>query len=260
MALNLPHKIKGFLAERPLQKFAAREIAKWIFANFRDECEKKMAASDVINTKADLMQQIVAEIGSQRPTMQKHNPQIRTTEGRPRLYYWDATTDQDEVTEVDEADIDVMEASEGSPIKESNLYPLLSNYLWNEYKIYPLRIDEKKSSNTKGPKGNSWLYPDLVGMENLQDGWHQEIKSAAKESLGKRIRLWSFEVKTRLKRSNVRQAFFRRCQTRLGQILAIWSQIPSRATARWKNCECLLHCMVSDSSISTPRTHMKAKS
>ena len=208
MALSLTRKIKKFLAERPLQKFPAREIAQWIFDTFPDECQKKMDASNVINTTADLMQQIVAEIGSQRLTMQKHDPQIRTTEGRPRLYYWDPKTDHDEVTEVDEADTDAMEASKGSSAKESDLYPLFSNYLWNEYKIYPLRIDEKKSSNTKGPKGNSWLYPDLVGMENLQDGWHQEIKSAAKEHLGKRIRLWSFEVKTRLKRSNVRQAFF----------------------------------------------------
>ena len=206
MTFDLPRVVIDFLAERPSQRFTMSAIVRWIVENFHDECEKQMVASGITNPNVKLY--IIAVIAIRRSKMQDRHPQFKVTEGRPRLYYWDPNTDQNEVTEVDEADTGVMEASGGSPIKESDLYPLLSNYLWSEHSIYPLRIDEKKSSNTKGPKGNRWLYPDLVGMENLQDDWHQEVKHVAKEYPGKRTKLWSFEVKVTLKRSNVREAFF----------------------------------------------------
>ena len=92
--------------------------------------------------------------------------------------------------------------------KEHDLYPILSKYLWSELSIYSKRINEKKASNKRGPKGNKWLYPDLVGMDDLTTGWHQEIKDAVKEYASQKTKLWSFEVKISLNRSNVREAFF----------------------------------------------------
>lgn len=207
MALNLSKTVRQFLSERPDEKFTARYMAEWIFKNFPGECQEKKENSTFIKTNAELVQQIVAEISSQRPALQKRNPQIKTTEGRPRRYYWTAKTDQDEVTEAEEIDIGVRPVSASSS-KESDLYPLLSKYLRSEFGIYSKRIDEKKSSNKKGAKGNKWLYPDLVGMENLTFGWEPEIKEVVKEYADKKTRLWSFEVKILLNRSNVREAFF----------------------------------------------------
>ena len=208
MGLNLAKTVVDFLAERTEQKFTARQMAEWIFENFPAECQEKKANSTSIKNDADLVQQFVAEIGSQRPTLQKRNPQVKTTEGRPRQYYWTAKTDQAEVTEAEEANSDAQPVSGGALLKESDLYPPLSEYLWSELAVYSKRIDEKKSSNKHGPKGNKWLYPDLVGMEDLTADWHQEIKGVVKEYADKKTKLWSFEVKILLNRSNVREAFF----------------------------------------------------
>ena len=35
----------------------------------------------------ELVQQLTAEIGAQRPGLQKRHPEVKTTEGRPRRYY-----------------------------------------------------------------------------------------------------------------------------------------------------------------------------
>lgn len=207
MALNLSKTVRQFLSERPDEKFTARQMAEWIFENFPAECQKKKENSDSIKTDAELVQQLVRELSSQRPALQKGNPQIKTTEGRPRRYYWTEKTDQDEVTEAEEVDIGIRPVSASSS-KESDLYPLLSKYLRSELGIFSKRIDEKKSSNKKGAKGNKWLYPDLVGMEDLTFDWHKEIKDVVKEYADKKTKLWSFEVKVLLNRSNVREAFF----------------------------------------------------
>ena len=205
MSLNLAKTVVGFLVERPEQQFTARQMARWIVEHFPAECEEKKANSAVIKDDSGLVQQIVAEIGSQRPALQKRNPQIKITEGRPRKYYWSAKTDQAEVTEAEEAGFD--EPSRAS-LKESDLYPLLSEYLRSEHAVYSKRIDERKSSNKHGAKGNKWLYPDLVGMEDLTADWHQEIKGVVKEYADTKTKLWSFEVKVLLNRSNVRERFF----------------------------------------------------
>lgn len=212
MSLNLAKTVVDFLAEHAEQKFTARDIAQWIFENYPDECQEKKTASTVIKTDADLVQQIVAEIGSLRPALQKRNPQLRTTEGRPRHYYW--TTKSDDVEVADAEDVVLRTGAEAhsfvdaGSLTESDLYPVLSEYLWSELSVYSKRINEKRSSNRRGPKGNKWLYPDVVGMEDLTADWHPEIKNVVKEYADKKTRLWSFEVKLTLNRSNVREAFF----------------------------------------------------
>ncbi|MFZ1413728.1 MAG: hypothetical protein WAS73_03990 [Defluviicoccus sp.] len=45
-------------------------------------------------------------------------------------------------------------------------------------------------------------------MENLAEDWHPDIKTCLKEYADKKTKLWSFEVKLLLNRSNVRSAFF----------------------------------------------------
>jgi uncharacterized protein len=208
VSLNLVKTVVEFLSARVEEKFTARKIAEWIFDNYPTECQEKKANSIFIKTDADLIQQIVAEIGSQRPALQKRSPQIKTTEGRPRQYYWTAKSDQVEITEAENADVRTNVVAGGTSLRENDLYPLLSKYLWSEHSVYSKRIDERKSSNKQGPKGNQWLYPDVVGMEDLTADWHQEIKGAVKEYADKETKLWSFEVKMLLNRSNVREAFF----------------------------------------------------
>jgi uncharacterized protein len=102
MGLNLGKTVVGFLSERPEQKFDARQIAQWIFETFPEECQEKKGNSTFIHTDDDLVQQVIREIASQRPSLQQRNSQLKTTEGRPRQYYWTEKSDLAEVSEAEE--------------------------------------------------------------------------------------------------------------------------------------------------------------
>lgn len=150
----------------------------------------------------------MAEIGSQRPRLQKKLPNLKTTEGRPRKYYFSEKSDSAEVAAVENVGGAAAVGKEEAKIGERGLYPLLASYLWAEFEVYSMRIDEKRSSNKRGPNCNRWLYPDLVGMEDLGADRHQEVKDCVNQYSDKRTKLWSFEVKLLINRSNVRECFF----------------------------------------------------
>ncbi|EJF85987.1 hypothetical protein [Candidatus Bartonella washoeensis] len=69
-------------------------------------------------------------------------------------------------------------------------------------------MTEKRSRNKNGAGANKWLYPDLVGMQDLSNEWHREIKDCVVQYFDKKTKLWSFEVKIFINRSNLRQVFF----------------------------------------------------
>ena len=210
MALNLAKAVIGYLKDRPEQKFTARHIAEWVFASYPDECQEKRAniRGDYIKSDADLVQQLVAEISSQRPRMQTKHPGLKTTEGRPRRYYFSERSDSAEVAAAESEGTSTTADASILKIDEHALYPLLSQYLWEEFGVFSKRIDEKRSSNKRGPNGNRWLYPDVVGMEDLGADWHQEVRDCVNQYSDKRTKLWSFEAKLLINRSNVRECFF----------------------------------------------------
>ena len=207
MALNLAKTVRDFLQSNLNQKFTAREIAVWIYQTYPDECQDKKRRSDALQSEDDLVQQIVREIASQRPRLQRKHPQLRTTEGRPRKYYFTEQSESEEVSAAEVNATDSKASSESKP-KEHDLYPLLSEYLWTEFSLYSKRIDERRSSNKRGLNGNKWLYPDIVAMEDLSSEWHQEVKDCVGLYADKRTKLWSFEVKLLINRSNIRECFF----------------------------------------------------
>lgn len=208
MALNLAKAVLGYLKERPDEKLTARQIAEWIFVTFPDECQAKKQSSQFVSTDAELVQQLVAEISSQRPRLQKRHPELKTTEGRPRKYYYSERSDVAEVAAAEGVVAAPMTVSSDAKLGEHAMYPLLSLYLWEEFGVYSKRIDEKRSSNKRGPNGNRWLYPDVVGMEDLGAEWHQEVRDCVNQYSDKRTKLWSFEAKLLINRSNVRECFF----------------------------------------------------
>ena len=208
MSLKIAKTTVAFLQERPDQKFTAREISQWVMESFPDECQAKKERSPAIQTDAELLAQIISEIGSNHPQIMKQ-ANIKTTESRPRKYYFTEKSDEDEVALAEsQTTSKEKNTSESTALKEADLYPLLTTYLQDEQGIYSKRIDEKRSSNQRGPNGNKWLYPDLVGMEDLSADWHREIKDCVKQYADKKTRLWSFEVKLLINRSNVRESYF----------------------------------------------------
>ncbi len=159
MSLNLSQIFVDYLQNHANEKFTAREIADWIFVNFPEECKEKQSRSKAVINPLDtddaLIQQIVNEISSKRSLWEKSN--IKTTEGRPRKYYY---TEQSDSAEVEQA-----EDEQPSPavsvkkiIKEFDLYPMLTAFLLSELNLYSMRIDEKRSQNRQGPNGNKWLF------------------------------------------------------------------------------------------------------
>lgn len=202
MALDLTNTVLEFLQQNQEQKFTAREIADWIFKTYPDDCREKLERTSVDNNTA-LLQQIIREIGGYRRRIQEKHPEVKTTEDRPRKYYFTESTDSAEIEQAE-----ISEASPAPKAKEHELYPILSEFLRSELNICSKRIDEKRSKNSRGSGGNEWLYPDLVGMEDLSGDWHREVKDCVREYPDKKTKLWSFEVKQKINRSNVRKAFF----------------------------------------------------
>lgn len=209
MSFNIANITVQFLKDNPESKFTAKEIAEWIFKTYSAECKEKQQRSKAkvspLLDDEDVIQQIAAEIGARKATvLQKKDIKIKTTEGRPRKYYYSNVSDFEEVQNVEEKPKNSQEPS----LKEHDLYPKLSGFLWSELGVYSKRIDEKTSSNSRGLKGNVWLHPDLVGMEDLSADWHKEIKNCVQQYADKKTSLWSFEVKLLINRSNVRECFF----------------------------------------------------
>lgn len=211
MALNLRKTVFTLLKQQPQIQFTARELAQLVFSHNPKACEEKKLASDRLMNDDDVITQIAAEIGAQRPLIQKKNPEIKTTEGRPKKYYYSQKSDEDEVNDAEhqlKKTQPTQQKSSKSTYSEQDIYPLLSQYLHDELNIYSKRIDEKTSSNKLGKNGNKWLHPDIVGLEDLCTDWNDLVKECVKLYADQRSKLWSFEVKILLNMSNVRESFF----------------------------------------------------
>ena len=205
MALNIPNLIVEFLQQNLEQKFTAREIAEWIIETNPDECRQKEIDS---KAKRPILQQISAEVNSYRSKIQKKYPGIQTTDDRPQKYYFTESTSR--AKSKNALNLEISPTSRVNPlgIKEENLYPMLIESLWKKLQIYSMRIDERRSRNSRKSGGNKWLYPDIVGIEDLSRDWHRETKDCVQEYAANKCKLWSFEVKTQIYRYNVREAFF----------------------------------------------------
>jgi len=199
------------LKATPEEKYTARQIAEWIYKTYPEECQKKQERSKAklhpLDTDAALVQQIIAEIGAQRPLMQEKYPDLKTTDGRPRLYYYSTNSDEEEVAAIENYNPNLHNGT--TSYTEHDLYPKLSEFLRVEFNLYSKRVDEKRATNSHGPGGNRWLFPDLVGLEDLSHEWDNEIKECVQCKIADRkTKLWSFEVKKLINKSNVREAYF----------------------------------------------------
>lgn len=194
------------LAGEKEQRLTARQIAEWIFETEHDWCKSKKLRSASITSDAELIQQLVAEIGSQRPQLQRRYPQIKTTAERPKKFYWSEKSDEEEIAyiETDEVALELPHEK----LSEADLYPILCNYLHSELGVYCKRIDERRSSNALKSGSNKWLFPDLVGMEDLYSGWNDDVQQLVNVSAQPKARLWSIEVKLKINRANLRQVYF----------------------------------------------------
>jgi uncharacterized protein len=206
VALELRKRTFELLTSNPDKKFKAREIATWICETYPEEAEAKQESSSFIKNRTELINQIVSEIGANRPDWQLRCDELRTTEDRPRLYYWTKKTEHDEVLEAEAKQKG--SPNERSSFGEQDLYPTAVDFLAAEYNVQAFRIDERKSSNAGSSGSNRWLYPDVVGIQSLAQGLNPEVAEAIRASTDRKVKLWSVEVKVLLNRSNVREAYY----------------------------------------------------
>ncbi|MFH3966964.1 COG2958 family protein [Acinetobacter nosocomialis] len=217
--LSQTQKVAEFLKTYPNKKFNAREIAEFIIQKYPEDYDQKRK-NNRFESEADFLQQIVREISSGAKTnILKVSPHIHIQDQpRPRQFWFDPHTiyevDHNINSDISESLLDSLEPEINLPIiksgnlSEHDLYPILTEFLKSELDLYCLRIDEKRSKNSRGQNGNQWLHPDIVAMQPLDKHWNELVKSCVKHSSGQNVRLWSFEVKKELNSSNIRSSFF----------------------------------------------------
>ncbi len=203
------------LRENSERTFTARELAEFFISRYPDEMAEKQK-NPRYKTHDDLVTQLAAEIGGSRTQAAKRNCENITTQDRPRprLYYWsdspvakNESIQQNTFEELNQsefqADVDFV-----PNLSEHDLYPLLIKFLAEETGLFCRRIDERKSRNSQGAGGNHWLHPDIVALETLDKNWSSVVRDCVRNSNDAFVRLWSFEVKKDLNKSNVRKSFF----------------------------------------------------
>ena len=201
------------LRDHPDQRFTARELAELFIERYPEDLEEKRR-NPRYKTEEDLIVQLAAEIGGGRTeTAKRLCANVATQDKpRPRKYYWQAIPEHPHLMVEEEAD-DLDEPIENLPsnlasFSEHDLYPLLISYLSEDLGLNCRRIDERKSRNMRGSGGNHWLHPDIVALETLDKGWSEVVRACVRGSNDAVFRLWSFEVKKTLNRSNLRKSFF----------------------------------------------------
>lgn len=217
--LSQTQKVAEFLKTYPNKKFNAREIAESIIQKYPEDYDQKRK-NNRFESEADFLQQIVREISSGAKTnILKISPHIHLQDQpRPRQFWFDPHTiyeaNHNINSDISESLLDSLEPEINLPIiksgnlSEHDLYPILTEFLKSELNLYCLRIDEKRSKNSRGQNGNQWLHPDIVAMQPLDRHWNEPVKSCVKHGSGQNVRLWSFEVKKELNSTNIRSSFF----------------------------------------------------
>ncbi len=208
------------LRQRPDQHLTARQIAEFI----RDAKPEGWAAKQqrAGHSDTEARNQIVAEIGAHRHALQRRHPEVTWFE-EPRgervrrQFAWVAGTEQEKDTQAEAAAANVAREGISTPepgvgevkLREVDLYPKLGTWLLSEFDIRSMRLDENRTAAgaVRGANWNRWLFPDIVGVEDLRDGWHTEMREFANKHGAPRCRLWSFEVKLLVNRANLRDCY-----------------------------------------------------
>ena len=92
--------------------------------------------------------------------------------------------------------------------REKHLYPIVCEYLRESHRVFSMRIDERRLSKVNGGVRDSKRFPDIVGMEegsSLTKKWKNNIMAISNMTSGKKIGIWSVEVKVEVTHRSVRE-------------------------------------------------------
>ena len=193
--------IADTLKSSPGTPFERRTLAKAVYKTIPERYQNKLSDPNFGDPEKIVSFIASGIVKETRARLLKKYPQIKEHDTSPITLSWNPSFS--EVTQDFSA-----EQSEDWDGKEESLYPIFNKYLHEHHKLYPMRIDEKRSKNQRGKGGNEWLYPDIVALHPMDKEWSSNIRQCANLSYGEVINLWSFEVKKALTTGNVRKCYF----------------------------------------------------
>jgi len=209
------HRVYKFLLHNQDQRFTVKEIAEALIEadpEWVREKTRNSKNSELLSDEKQFRHQITAEIHSWRVTLEEKYG-VRVTADRPKKMF---VTEKSEEQEIEDASAEQLSATTKltsdkrtePAFSEQELYPILGEYLASSLEIFSKRIDEKVSSNSRGPNGNKWLHPDVIGVQVLSENWSKTVRQLVSNRNEPRTLMYSFEVKKVVNTSNVREVFF----------------------------------------------------
>lgn len=187
-----------FLRQRPGESFTAREIAEHIIRLHPEWSKKKEAGRK--NPRNSIEDQVSGEVSAlsaqKRDRLAEQGVQV--TGERPLLFCFNSSQPS--------GDDPVPPQHKALP--EEKLYEPLCQYLFTEQNVRAYRIDERKSSNTRGKGSNHWRFPDIAGFRPISEGWNMRQRAIMERVGGSQIEFWSIEVKNELTMRDLRQSYF----------------------------------------------------
>ncbi len=217
--LLIKKRVIKFLEQNPGQVFSTKEIATWFFENYEDASR---AITKDSNPKA-IIQKVMGRINGERVSIEKSSKvKYENINGSNQFSYNDSDDTENEQVNLLDAK-NKTEVSDASPTDaakpaptgnkkiEEGLYPILREYLESGYPtVYAKHINDHISEKDQGKNGHRWRHPDLVGVERSGEDWSDGIRKCADAYSGEtpKLKLWSFEVKNEIRKSESREYFF----------------------------------------------------
>lgn len=210
--MTLKEKVIEFLKNHPNTPFTPRDIAQALAQIHAEEYQlKRQKYAD----SAQFVRQLSSEISARVPQIHDQCPNIQTSTQPKTLRFVPTPCEENKESNQSLSTSKHSESSKHSNAcdpensrSEIELYPKLMQFLSAKLKLHCCRINEKTSKNSRGPRGNKWLHPDVVAMQVPDKTLPENVRKCMESIHGKYVFLWSFEIKTRLDGTNVRENFF----------------------------------------------------
>lgn len=133
------------------------------------------------------------------------NPNFKCVGTRPKRFYVPGITPEESLNFDEEAILEKEEKAKKIGFKEKDLHQVLAYYIRNHLGAYPKTLNHSKS---RKKEFGEWVHPDMVACYFPQNHWKHDVYDLSQLMGDAQIGLYSFELKTHLSFSNLRESFF----------------------------------------------------
>lgn len=133
------------------------------------------------------------------------NPNFKFVGSRPKRFYLPGITPEDTLSFDEDEVLEKEEKDKKIGYKEKDLHQVLAYYVRNHLGAYPKTLNHSKS---RKKEFGAWVHPDMVACYFPQNHWKHEVYDLSQLMGDAQIGLFSFELKTHLSFSNLRESFF----------------------------------------------------